>query len=129
MLQLTINEAATALGVSVDTIKRRLKRGELAACKDERGRWVISLPAPADAPAGATVRTGSAPAPGTAPAMQGQEDNSRQDVPVQLLVQTMQTQIKTLEATIEDQRKRLDQAEVAQAELRRIVAALTQRVP
>lgn len=40
---MTISEAAVALGVSADTVRRRVQRGELQATQDERGRMLVSL--------------------------------------------------------------------------------------
>lgn len=78
-------DAARILGVSLDTVKRRVKRGELVAAQERtaRGfRWVVELPdfgeinanmttflapapdeaAPAPAPAGAPAVSDAAPA-------------------------------------------------------------------
>src|SRR5579883_995132 len=44
MPELTVPEAAAALGVHHETIRRRIRRGELAARKDERGRVLVDLP-------------------------------------------------------------------------------------
>lgn len=47
MAELTIKEAAAALGVSQDTIRRRLKAGEIEGRKEEMGsgyRWVVTVP-------------------------------------------------------------------------------------
>lgn len=41
-------EAAATLGVSVDTIRRRVKRGELASHTDSQGRIVVHLAAAAE---------------------------------------------------------------------------------
>lgn len=43
MAELGIAEAARTLNVSVDTIRRRIKKGELRAWKDPEGRWTVSL--------------------------------------------------------------------------------------
>lgn len=68
MAELTINEAAQALGVSSETIRRRIARGELRARKvptDHGEMYMITLPdenaaaAPAPGPAGSA---GSGPA-------------------------------------------------------------------
>lgn len=45
-----LTEVAAAYGVSVDTIRRRLRRGELDARKEttpQGFRWVVALPGPA----------------------------------------------------------------------------------
>lgn len=39
----TTAEAAAQLGVSIRTIQRRAQRGQIAAAKDTRGRWIITL--------------------------------------------------------------------------------------
>lgn len=47
-MELTIKEAAERLGVSSDTIRRRLKAGELAGRQEPQGkqgyRWIVQLP-------------------------------------------------------------------------------------
>jgi len=47
MTQMTVTtaQAAEKLGVSVWTIRRRCRTGQLPAIKDARGRWIITLPA------------------------------------------------------------------------------------
>jgi len=57
-------EAARRLGVSVDTIERRLKKGDLQGQREQRGkgwRWLIEVAAD-DAPATAPANNGDAPA-------------------------------------------------------------------
>lgn len=55
-MDVSIKEAAERLGVSVDTVRRRLKAGELAGTQEPHGksgyRWLVQLPdaAQADAP-------------------------------------------------------------------------------
>ena len=53
-VRLGIAQAATQLGVSPDTIRRRVKRGQLEAIRDNTGKLWISLPAD-PAKAGARV--------------------------------------------------------------------------
>lgn len=43
MPEMTMTEAAAALGVSVGTIRRRIQRGDLQARQDERGRYLIRV--------------------------------------------------------------------------------------
>ena len=43
MAELTIPEAAAALGISTDTVRRRVKAGILTARTDERGRYLIEV--------------------------------------------------------------------------------------
>jgi hypothetical protein len=44
MARLTITEAAARLDVSPDSIRRRLRKGELAGTRDNRGQWWLDLP-------------------------------------------------------------------------------------
>lgn len=44
MPEMTVPEAAAALGVHHETIRRRIRRGELAARKDERGHMLVDVP-------------------------------------------------------------------------------------
>jgi excisionase family DNA binding protein len=53
---MTIAESAAALGVSVDTVRRRIKQGRLEAHTDPSGRVMVmtpSVPRPATAPGAA----------------------------------------------------------------------------
>jgi excisionase family DNA binding protein len=43
MVQLSIPEAAVALGVSVDTIRRRIKAGLLRAQRDDHGAYLVEM--------------------------------------------------------------------------------------
>ena len=61
MATVGIREAARLLGVSTDTIRRRIERRDLPAHKDASGRWLIELddslmvpvaPAPTEMPSG-----------------------------------------------------------------------------
>ena len=84
-------EAARRLGVSVDTVERRLRRGELKGQQEQRGkgwRWLIEVPGDV-APAPAPATNGDAPA--VAPAENG-------------LVAALQEQVKTLtqQLTVKD---------------------------
>lgn len=64
----TVAEAAQRLGVSIDTIQRRMKRGDLLGVKDptpQGFRWLVELPEavaePSDAPADPPAAEGQAP--------------------------------------------------------------------
>ena len=46
-VRLSIADAAVRLGVSTDTVRRKLKRGHLRATRDNHGQWWIELPADA----------------------------------------------------------------------------------
>jgi excisionase family DNA binding protein len=43
MPMVSLSEAAAALGVSVDTVVRRIRAGKLRGEKDDAGRWVVWL--------------------------------------------------------------------------------------
>ena len=44
---LTIADAAARLGISTDTVRRKLKRGQLQAKRDNHGQWWVEVPADA----------------------------------------------------------------------------------
>jgi len=50
MAELTINEAAAALHLAPDTIRRRILRGELQARQDVRGRYLVEVDVEPPAP-------------------------------------------------------------------------------
>jgi excisionase family DNA binding protein len=45
MPALLLPEAAAVLGVSVDTIRRRVRKGQLTATHDAEGRLLVEIPA------------------------------------------------------------------------------------
>jgi excisionase family DNA binding protein len=94
---LPLAEAAAHLGVSVDTLRRRIRRGELEAAKDERGRYVVEVadtPAPSlDTPAGDLAE-----------------------------VAVLRERVARLEAELEARRREAEAAEVAQCEMRALVS-------
>jgi hypothetical protein len=100
--RLTLREAAGDLGVSIEAVRKRVKRGSLRSEKAPDGRVYVYLDAGGDA--------GGEPGLGAA---------STDVVPL----------VAELRKTVEDLRVRLDRSEQANAEMRRIVAGLVQRVP
>src|SRR3954447_26162104 len=44
MARVGITEAAARLGLSVDSIRRRVRKGELSARRDNQGIWQVELP-------------------------------------------------------------------------------------
>ena len=58
--RLSVADAAARLGVSTDTVRRKLKRGHLRATRDNHGQWWIELPADA-APAAPKQRAAYEP--------------------------------------------------------------------
>ena len=57
MEELTVTQAAARLGVSRDTVLRRIKRGQVQYRQDVNGRYLVEIPR--DAPAGASGATGA----------------------------------------------------------------------
>ncbi|MHB8574046.1 MAG: hypothetical protein ACYDCQ_01820 [Dehalococcoidia bacterium] len=45
MPQVTLEQAAVVLGVSVDTVRRRVRLGQLTAHRDATGRSLVAVPA------------------------------------------------------------------------------------
>ena len=60
MDHLTIPQAAARLGVSVDTVRRRIKAGLMRASRNDQGAYVVEVPA--------------APSPASAPDVPGAEE-------------------------------------------------------
>ncbi len=44
MIPVSIPDAAEQLGVSIDTVRRRVRQGKLRAERDDRGHWQVTLP-------------------------------------------------------------------------------------
>ncbi len=122
--RMSVNEAAQALGVTVDAIRKRVQRGTIPHQKDESGRvWVLVEAAKAmqETPTG-TVRDES----------EGVHDTDRDMYQTEVrndLVESLEDQIGYLRGVIETRDKEL---EARTEELRRkdhIIAALTERIP
>jgi excisionase family DNA binding protein len=100
-VRVSVEEAARLLGIEKGSVKKRIHRGKLRSEKDARGTtWVW-------VDRSETVRDGS----------QGPSQTDRDE-----LVSEMRERIADLRVQLEAER-------TASAELRRIVAALTQRIP
>lgn len=108
MGDLTIPEAAAALGVSVDTVRRRIRRGDLEARKDQRGRYVIYIEGIG---AGAVVSA----APVDAVATQRDLDHTRE----------MTAELRRQRDRLEE---RLAESRQAEGELRRLLANAQQQL-
>ena len=46
-IRLSVADAAARLGISTDTVRRKLKRGQLQAKRDNHGQWWVEVPADA----------------------------------------------------------------------------------
>src|SRR5215217_457937 len=97
--RLTVQAAAETLGVSVDAVRSRIRRGSLESEKDPDGRVYVWL--------------GSD---------QSIDEPQRQ-------VEGSRELIEVLQAQVEDLRARLDRETEANRENRRIIAGLIERVP
>jgi excisionase family DNA binding protein len=109
MATVGIREAARLLGVSTDTIRRRIERRDLPAHKDASGRWLIELddslitPAPPPAP------------PADVLSVEREE-----------LIR-LRAEVQALQTLLDEVRSSRDRTVEAEAELRRILAMLTLR--
>ena|ERR687897_2006840 len=99
--RLTLTEAADALGVSRDAVRMRVRRGSLASEKGEDGRVYVFVEPDQDA-----VHPES-------------QDEASRDAP---LVEELRDRVESLE-------RQLQRADERDRENRRIIAALTQRIP
>ena len=106
MATVGIRDAARLLGVSTDTIRRRIERGDLSAHKDARGRWVIEVEESMIAPP---------PAPATEVAAEREE------------VIRLRAENQALQALLDEVRSSRDRTVEAEAELRRILALFAVR--
>jgi hypothetical protein len=109
--RLTVPEAATVLGVTVDAVRGRIRRGKLASEHDEHGTVYVFIDAEeADRPGpSATSQGPSATGEGPSP------DEGR-------LVDALEDRISSLERQLEAER-------AANRENRRLLAAALERIP
>jgi excisionase family DNA binding protein len=105
LARLGIMEAAIRLGVSTDTIRRRVRKGELPAIRDNHGQWRLDLPD--DAAPGVPMQPGgSGPVSATLPS-------------VHIAMQDAYAAVAgALRLQVADLQTRLDQAEAREAEVR-----------
>jgi hypothetical protein len=61
-VEYTATEAAAVLGISADSLRRRIRQGTVQARRDGQGRLVVELPADAGAPQAAPSVAGAPPA-------------------------------------------------------------------
>jgi len=112
--RLTVQDAAAELGITVEAVRSRLKRGTLKREKGEDGTAYVLVE---DRPGGDRTQ------PGGDRASDGADARARQDGDrAPLLYEHMASEIDHLRGQLQQERE-------ASAELRRIVAGLVQRVP
>ena len=100
--RLTLAQAAARLGLSKDGVRMRVRRGTLHSEKGEDGKRYVFVDAT--------------------------EDATATDEP-QAAVEGSRELVEALRAQVEDLRSRLDREQDANRENRRIIAALTARIP
>jgi excisionase family DNA binding protein len=105
---LPVADAAAHMGVSVHTLRRRIRRGELEAVKDGRGRYLVKVedtwPLPGEGGGHAAPASLHTPA----------------DEPAEVAV--LRERVASLEAELEARRREAEAAEVAQREMRALVS-------
>ena len=100
--QMSVAEAARVLGISEGAVRKRVERGKLQAEHTPDGRLIVYL----------VTRATS----------RDRVRDTTQDT-------TTERYVRSLEDQVEYLRSQLNQERTSSAELRRIVAALTQRIP
>jgi hypothetical protein len=108
--RLTVPEAATVLGATVDAVRGRIRRGRLEAEHDEHGTVYVFIDAEE-----ANRRRPSEASRGPSPTVEGPSPDSR-------LVEVLEDQVEHLRA-------QLDAERAANRENRRLLAAALERIP
>lgn len=111
MADLTISEAAAALGVSVDTIRRKIKRGELTAHQDSRGKYLVSV----DSSAAAAAPAGPSAGPADTARLRLELEQAEN------MIEELRHQREVLEAELQGTRQAMQEAATERAELRRLL--------
>jgi hypothetical protein len=115
MPDLTIPEAAAALGVHLETMRRRIRRGELLARRNGSGRYVVSLPDEDTTPAYA------------APVQADDSVRTQETTDTTPLVAELRSRIEGLETDKRHLQEALERSQQGEAELRRLLAAEQQK--
>lgn len=117
-VELLLGEAARHLGLSDETVRRRVKGGEIPARRDPRGRWIVSLPDPPAAPHApqGAPHVATAPQPPPQPPQSAPQSATPDVEHLTVLLAEVRERCRLLEAVVAEQTQ-------AQAELRRLLAA------
>ena len=115
MAELPIGEAAAKLGVSVETIRRWIRDGQLVARRDARGRYVVEV---MQGSAGGDAATAGGPVPHRH--VQA-ADLRRELLHTRELLDEVRRQRDQLEAQVEAQRRQIERDAAERAELRRLL--------
>ncbi len=109
--RLTVPEAATVLGVTVDAVRGRIRWGKLASEHDENGTVYVWIDAP------------EANGPGQSPTVEGPEEASQgPSAEREELVESLLDQVKYMREQLAAERE-------ANRENRRLLAAALERIP
>ncbi len=109
MDKLSVSEAASRLGVTQSAVRKRVQRGQIPYEKDERGHTFVYLSRDESRNGSRDEHTG--------PSRETARDESRD------------AYVSALEDQVRDLRERLDRAEEANREHRRLLAAALERIP
>jgi septal ring factor EnvC (AmiA/AmiB activator) len=124
MPDVTLPEAAAALGVSIDTIRRRIKRGDLLARKDGAGRYVVTIDTDA-----AQAHAHDAAAAAAVAEQQSEADRLRLELAhARELVEELRRQRETLDTQLAAHRHQIEQDAIERAELRRLLGNAQQQL-
>ena len=106
MARVSITDAAARLNVSVDSIRRRIRRGDLTATRDNRGQWWLDLADDVSPePPHLSVEERLAPL-GVAPAQQ----EPMQPAPDLALTDALRAHVAELSGRLEQAERERDQA-------------------
>ncbi len=123
MAEVPLTDAAAALGVSVETIRRRVKRGQLAARHDGEGRVWITLPD--------TARQETGPCLATATPGDGHCQAEDQQGVLHAMLDATQRELETVKGEVaflrDELRRRSDEITVWQERLREAHLLAAQR--
>lgn len=113
MAQLPLSEAAVELGISVDTVRQRIRRGELSAELDAHGQYLVEVP---DAPRRAAGEGASRPR------VPGPNGGPRSELTqLRELLDEVRHQRDELRKEVAAQRRLLEEAARERGELRRLL--------
>ena len=108
---MSVSEAARALGVSTDAIRKRLSRGQLAGVK-VKGQWRVKLDIPVSVKSGQNVETSGQESP-VSDAMQA--TITKQDGEIAFLRARLEASAATIDELITDLRKERQRVDMLEA--------------
>jgi len=121
MAELHIRQAADHLGVSADTVRRRIRRGELAARRDSRGRLLVDVVS--------TVAEAPHRQPTHAYAPAADEPTMHRLADVERQRDQLEGQVRVLNDHVTALTRQLDDAAEERRELRQLLAGAMRQLP